>query len=931
MIKKLLIAAFALIVISQFANAQLITAIPAFPTDQDQVVITFDASLGNAGLSGYNGSVYAHTGLITENSGSGSDWKYVKAGWGENIPACQMSKVGNDLYELTIGSSIQEYYGAPAGELIEQMAFVFRSADGSLTGKTESGGDIYYDVYESGLNIQISLPEESTLIVGLNDIIHIEGSTSSADSTFLYNNDDLVYSTANATFEYDLQVVQDGNNVFSAIAKSGSQTAEDSFNYYVRPELIIEDVPEGIIDGINYIDDNTVILSLFAPEKEYVFAIGDFSNWTVNNDVYMKRSSDGNRYWIELNGLVTGQEYIYQYFIDGDLRIGDPYADKVSDPWHDSEIPNSTYPNLIEYPDGQTTGIATVFQTAQEEYVWQNTDFATPDSDKLVIYELLVRDFTEGRTFNDLIDTLDYLTHLGVNAIELMPVSEFEGNNSWGYNPNYYFAVDKYYGPKDTFKQFVDAAHDRGIAVLLDLVLNHAYGTCPLVQMYWDSENNRPAANNPWFNTQSPNTSYFWGNDFNHESQYTKDFIDRANTYWMEEYKIDGFRFDFTKGFTNTPGDGWNYDQSRIDILKRMSDVIWESNPNAYVIFEHLAVNTEEKVLADYGIMLWGNLNHSYNQTTMGYSSESNFSGISYRSRGFADPNLVGYMESHDEERLNYKNQQYGNSDGADYDITDLNTALNRNEAAAAFFIPVPGPKMIWQFGELGYDYSINYCENGTIDPGCRVSPKPVKWDYYDNANRKRLYDVYAALIDLKLTEEAFSTSDFTLSVNSYMKKMYLNHEDMNVTILGNFNVTDGFITPNFQETGTWYDFFSGDSIVVNAVSDPLELKAGEYHIYTTKRLTKPEVVGVNEILYNTKSDVSIYPNPSSGQINISLFDKSLKGTRLVMYDLQGKRIKEFSMSNTEISFDVSDLEKGMYLITISTSEKTFVNKVLIN
>lgn len=188
------------------------------------------------------------------------------------------------------------------------------------------------------------------------------------------------------------------------------------------------------------------------------------------------------------------------------------------------------------------------------------------------------------------------------------------------------------------------------------MVLNHAYGNNTMVLMYWDSENNHPAANNPWFNTVWPNQSYHWGYDFHHESQVTKDFIDRVNTYWMEEYKIDGFRFDFTKGFTNTPGDGWNYDQSRIDILKRMSDVIWNANSDAYVILEHLAVNTEEKKLADYGMMMWGNMNYNYNQATMGYSDGSNFSRISYRSHGFTEPNLVGYMESHDEKRLMYKN-----------------------------------------------------------------------------------------------------------------------------------------------------------------------------------------------------------------------------------------------------------------------------------
>ena len=116
-------------------------------------------------------------------------------------------------------------------------------------------------------------------------------------------------------------------------------------------------------------------------------------------------------------------------------------------------------------------------------------------------------------------------------------------------------------------------------------------------------------------------------------------------------------------------------------------------------------------------------------------------------------------VESHDEERLNYKNVTYGNS-GVSYNIKDLATALKRNEMAAAFWAMIPGPKMIWQFGELGYDYSINTCSDGvTIDPAnCRLSTKPIRWDYYNNAGRKSLYNVYAQLLALKETPKFLTT-----------------------------------------------------------------------------------------------------------------------------------------------------------------------------
>jgi 1,4-alpha-glucan branching enzyme len=219
-------------------------------------------------------------------------------------------------------------------------------------------------------------------------------------------------------------------------------------------------------------------------------------------------------------------------------------------------------------------------------------------------------------------------------------------------------------------------------------------------------------------------TDYSWGYDFNHQSMETQLFVDRVFQYWLTEFRIDGFRLDFTRGFTNRPGSSGAYDASRIAILKRITDRIWQTDSTAFVIIEHLVDdNNELKNLADYGLLLWGNMNYHYNEATMGYneSGKSNFSSVSYKARGWSEPALVGYMESHDEERLMYKNLLYGNSSG-DYQIRDLPTALSRMKAAAAFFFTVPGPKMMWQFGELGFDYSIDY--NG------RLGRKPIRWDY---------------------------------------------------------------------------------------------------------------------------------------------------------------------------------------------------------
>ena len=921
-------------------QAQVITTEPAFPTANDSVTITFHADQGDQGLMGYTGDIYAHTGVITDQSTSSSDWKYVKSDWNVNIPECKLTNVGTNLWQLKIGPSIRAFYGIPNGEKILKLAFVFRNSDGSITGRDVGGADIFYDVYQPGLNVQISSPaKKSANIVNKNDTINIAWNSTVADSTFLYLDGQLIKADTGSNFTYEKIAKVFGKHTLVAKADSASKTVYDTSSYYVLSPNTVEALPQGVRDGINYINDTTVTLCLYAPEKKYVFAIGDFNNWEINENYQMKETPDGNRYWITITGLTPQRQYVFQYLIDGSIRIGDPYTDQVSDPWNDQYIPSSTYPNLISYPTGKTTGIASVLQTAQTPYQWKIKDFTPPARKDLVIYELWVHDFTKQNDFQGLIDTLGYLKRLGVNAIEVMPVNEFEGNISWGYNPNYYFAVDKSYGPKNTYKAFIDSCHANGIAVIMDIVLNHAYNSCPLAMMYWDATNNRPAANNPWFNQTSPNPSYSWGNDFNYDSPQTLQFADSVTNYWLTEYKVDGFRFDFAKGFTNTPGDGYAYDSARISHLKHIYDHIKAFHPNAYDILELFTATSEEKVLTDYGMSVWNNMNNNYNQNTMGYSSSASLSNISYKTFGFSNSaSMVSYMESHDEERLMYRNEMYGNASGS-YDVKDIPTGLKRMEAAGAFFFTVPGPKMIWMFGELGYDYSINYCSDGSINNSCRVDPKPIRWDYWYDQNRQHLFYVWSSLIHLRKKYPVFNTTDFTMNVGGLLKAIHLNDTSMDVTILGNFDVTSGNITPNFQKTGKWYDYFSGDSLDVTNVTDPITLQPGEFRLYTSKRLTAPDfVLGTHDQTTEMPSSaVRLYPNPTSlsRSVELSLELPAATKGNIQLYDLTGRKVKTLYTGSLQrginkMNFGLSGIARGLYLVVIRTETQQKVMKLVI-
>ncbi|MEO8148982.1 MAG: alpha-amylase family glycosyl hydrolase [Bacteroidia bacterium] len=950
--RKIILAAFLILnfqfLILDSLQAQLpVTWEPYFSTDNDSITIYYHADQGNAALTGVT-PIYAHTGVITNLSVSPSDWKHVKTNWGVNDPATLLTPLGGNLFKIKF--HVRNYYGVPVSETILSLAFVFRNSAGTVVGRNIDGSDIFIPIYDAGLNVKIKNPDNlagNALVVSNGGTVSFKGLSSQLCNLSLYLNNNLVTTLTNAdSLSYTLTASQTGINWIHFYGTDGITTKVDSFSFIVNPTLNIATLPPNTKDGVTYINDSTVILNLYAPSKNFVYVLGGFNNWQINTNYYMNRDPDGKHYWLQVTGLIPLQEYTYQYYVDASIKIADPYADKIVDPNNDFSIDNLTYPNKTPYPTNLTTGIVSVLQTAQVPYVWNSTSFVRPPKEKLVIYELLTRDFVAKHNYQTLIDTINYLQSLGITAIELMPPSEFEGNLSWGYNPNFFFAPDKYYGTKNKFKEFIDVCHGHGIAVIMDVVLNHCMGSCPFAQLYWNSALNQPAANNPWLN-QTATHDFNVGNDFNHDSPDTRYFVDRFTEYWLQNYNIDGYRFDLAKGFTQTYSVGniglWGqYDASRVYNLTRMCGHIDSTSAGAYKILEMFADNSEETVYANQGIMLWGNSNYNYNEASMGWVNTSNFNWASYQQRGWNQPSLVSYMESHDEERLMYKNIMYGNSAGApSYDIKDTVTGLARVELAATFFIPIPGPKMIWQFGELGYDYSINYCQNGTINTACRVDPKPIKWNYYTQFARRKLHNVYAALNMLKTTYPAFQTTNYQIQFSGQFKSMHLNHASMNVAILGNFGTTSGTIDPNFQSTGWWYEYFGGDSIYVNNVNDPVTLDHGAYKLYTNVHIA-PFVlnVGINEYPGEVLSYFNTYPNPAINATAIAYDLTHQSDVQLCIYNTLGEKIKTLvaekqASGHHEVNWDLknesgTDVYNGIYFCKMTAGNKNYASKIIV-
>ncbi len=895
---------------------QVVSTEPSIFSDTDPVTVIFYADQGTAGLKEYAGDIFAHTGVITNKSTSGSDWKYVIAEWSENTEKAKLTKTGNNTYELEISPSVRQFYQVPEDEEIQKLAFVFRNEDGSKEGKATGGSDIFVDLSQPGLAIKINSPQNNEIFDAGEEIL-IEISAQQNEQIELFIDNVRLNQVSGQELNYTFTANESKVYEIKAIATSDAESAESRVNIFIKGEIPEKQLPAGYRKGVEYLDDESVRLVLFAPGKEMVFVLGDFNNWQLSNNFIMNRDND--YFWLEITGLEKGKEYAYQYYIDNELYIADPYAEKILDPWNDKYIPEETYPNLKPYPEGKGVELVSVLQTGQDNYSWQIENFELSKITDLVIYELLIRDFTKGPegkegNINGVLGKLWYLKNLGVNAVELMPFNEFEGNNSWGYNPSFYFAPDKAYGTKHDYKKLIDSLHRNDLAVIMDIVLNHSYGQSPLVNMYF--ENGNPAENNPWYNVESPNKTYSWGYDFDHESLHTQEFVDSVLRFWLEEYKVDGFRFDFTKGFTNTPGEGHGYDADRIDILKRIADKVREYDEDALLILEHLADNSEEKELSEYGFLMWGNMNYNYAEASMGYNEagKSDLSRGIYSTRNWDKPHLVTYMESHDEERIMYKNLKWGNSEG-NYNITDLNTALERQELTALFFFTIPGPKMIWQFGELGYDINIDY--NG------RTGNKPVKWEYLNDYNRAKLQGVYTALMKLKIEQSAFETENYSFSLGGDLKKATLIHDDMNVVAIGNFGVTEKEFSFSFPNTGAWYDFFNHEEINITDTQQSAMLQPGEYYLYTTKEFEKPVLVSIDKKKKRPGNNyhISLINNPSTSHFNFQVQSYQQSTVELLVFDIGGKLV-DMPFRNLDVMAGSQtiqyscDLPKGMYLAT---------------
>ncbi len=921
---------FLLLFFSLPAFAQ-VTTDPAFPTIDGPVTLTIDLKQAEDGRAAPLLEL-SQKGEIFLWSGAGDDADAFKFPPPEqtnfNSPMAEkfeLTPLGDDVWQITL--TPKTFYNIPDGANITQLGVLLKNGDGSA--QTE---DFYIPIYESGFNLNINTPDlnNGDAYTLQNNNFPLSATTNEAADFSLYVNEELFsQQTAASNFELSLPTVEAGIYAVRLVAATATESKEISFTYQVFPQPQVADLPAGLEQGVNIHSETSATFVLLAPQKDFVLLMGDFNNFEPKATYIMNKTADGELFWLTINNLEPDTEYAYYYLVDGETDIADPYSETVLDAANDDEISNSRYPGLRSFPADANTDRLTVFST-NDAYNWQVENFNPPAKEDLVIYELLVRDFSSEQSFQGVINRLDYLDSLNITAIELLPIMEFNGNKSWGYNPTFQTAVDKWYGPKEKLKELIDKAHQRGMAVILDIALNHQDYPAPFLKMWWQGSTASPE--NPFFNV-TPKHPYNVFTDLNHESAYTQDFVDQVTRFWLEEYKVDGFRFDLSKGFTQKEtGDNvaaWGaYDASRIALLKRMADEVWSVDEDAFIILEHFADNKEETELANYGLMLWGNLGNNYGEALMGWQLDnagSSFDWLSYKERSWNNPNVVGYIESHDEERLLFKAQEYGNAAG-DYSVKELETALERAELAAAFFLPVPGPKMLWQFQELGYDISIE--QNG------RTGEKPVKWEYLDAPARQELYRTISELNYLKTTYPVFGTEDFEMPETGQIRTLKLNGDTMNVVVVGNFGLEAKEASLSFQHSGWWYSYFEKDSLETSG-SASFTLEPGEFRLFTDQSIFyRGEIESPTAVVDNRLSEsIALYPNPSNGQIQLVLPAGVSGSVKLRLIDAGGRTVwnKQLVTANKpNHSINFKHLKAGFYAIEIVYGNKKGVKRILL-
>ena len=715
-------------------------------------------------------ALYAHIGVTLKSDPA--TWNYVKGSWSDNTTDKKFVKNASGLWELSIGD-IREYFGITNNShKVAAIAVIARTPDG----KSGQTADHFISVLDEGFQMVMDNDASSLVLDSPQTITFSTYTTEPADITIMVDNQVIGSAKGATRLSKSHQFATKGKfHTVKATATNGSETIAKEVTVAYPEPSVAGAYPGGIPrQGAVRNADGTVTFCLAAPNKKSVILVPSWDDYqTLGKNVMKYQDYNGFRYfWVTTDQKLDDDVYYpYYYLVDGTIKVSDPYARLVLDNDSDKSLPEACYPNMPRYPyDKFSDTMLAVYRGDIDQYDWDDAtlNFQIPDKRSLNIYELLVRDFTgdgtdsDGKHFGTLREArqrIGYLAELGINAVELLPVMEFNGNNSWGYNTNNYMALDKAYGTPEDMRDFVAECHRNGIAVILDIVLNQSDGKHPWYQMY-------DISSNPFYNENAPH-KYNVLNDWNQDCQLVANHWVEVLTYWMEAYKVDGFRFDLVKGLGSNASYGSdqstdNYNASRIAKMKELHAAIKAVNPDAIHINELLGESSEEKEMGADGQMCWVKVSDGAYQYAMGFAERSgNTRGFVADQWGRVIGQTVDYAESHDEPRVASKVKYEGYS-SVKYSVANPRAAsVRRLGSVAAQMLMSPGAKMIWQFGELAADDK----QGSDLE---KLRPIAPKWDHLTVEPRAALHGNYRALCNMRLKNSDMFTGEASLVMTGF-------------------------------------------------------------------------------------------------------------------------------------------------------------------
>lgn len=673
-----------------------------------------------------------------------------------------------------------------------------------------------------------------------------------------------------------------------------------------EPIIVTEaPVPEEFRHGPNAVDGGAGFV-LHAPGRSavrlHIQGTGSVSD--IDTTVMMALDPDESDLWWRELTLPQGQ-YEYEYLMLDGTRISDPLSRRVRNG-----------KTVIEVgPGGVTTA---------DDYQWESREYTRPAMDTLIIYELHVDDFaaqgsSNGR-FTHVIDRLDYLDSLGINAIELMPVTEFPGDRSWGYNPTHFAAVEATYGTPEDFKRLVDEAHKRGIAVIFDIVWNHMDSSGPLWNLQPDYEET------PYFKTgryyENEATNNFGMLDLDHFTEATQRFVRQVHRIWVEEYRIDGFRFDYTRGI------GWTLGQRDRGILG-WSTALREAHPDVYQIAEHLAADPVLINVSDLDAG-WNDsfhdqlLNDIHGPRPSMNTVEAQVLGLhEYQNEGNTYQGRTATVKAtvtHDEQSFIQEMVVFKD--------LPLETALRRDKMYSMLLFTAQGVPMIWQGQELGMQSGwFDEDGDGNWDEH-KLSYRPMNWALRETDRGQSHFHLYQRLMKLRKQNPSLRDGEYVTLKKSGDQRVIIygyrapDSSKNDVVVMANFSGSERTVSDIHWRlsTGDWFDVVS-DTLRLTVASDTIASVTIPPHtaqVLSPSHLTdvrQPERPSIPEGYVLRQN----YPNPFNGSTTIRYGLPEPADVSLEVYNLTGQRVVRYQMQSVQpgyhtLQLRADDFASGVYL-----------------